>query len=230
MKQTVFLAILFFAFTAWADEPDVSQLEARLQETKLRLGLTEEQMAQLKPVLADHFDAQMAILDKYGLNAEKRDSRPDAQMLRTLRQELDENKINTSKRLSGILSKAQLAEFEKIQKEREKQIQEKLLSKRTEDIGAKLGLTEEQMVQLKPVLADHFDAQMAILDKHGIAIGNRSDRGRVGLRKLRALRRDLDKISDNTSKRLSGILSKAQLAEFEKIQKEQRDQMREKLR
>ena len=129
MKQTVFLAILFFAFTAWADEPDVSQLEARLQETKLRLGLTEEQMA-----------------------------------------------------------------------------------------------------QLKPVLTDHFDAQMAVLDKHGIAVGNRGDRGRLGLRKLRALRRDMDKISDNTSKRLSGILSKAQLAEFEKIQKEQRDQMREKLR
>ena len=230
MKQTVFLAILFFAFTVWADESDVSQLEARMRETKSKLGLTEEQMAQLKPILADHFDAQMAILDKYGLNAENLDNRPDAQTLRALRQELDENKTNTSKHLSGILSKTQLVEFEKIQKEHKKQIQEKLLSKRTEDIGVKLDLTEEQMAQLKPILADHFDAQMAILDKHGIAVGNRGDRGRLGLRKLRALRRDLDKISDNISKRLSGILSKAQLAEFEKIQKEQREQMREKLR
>ena len=126
MKQTVFLAILFFAFTAWTDEPDVSQFEARMQETKSRLGLTEEQMAQLKPVFADHFDAQMAILDKYGLNAENLDNRPDAQTLRALRQELDENKTNSSKRLSGILSKAQLAEFEKIQKEQREQMREKL--------------------------------------------------------------------------------------------------------
>ncbi len=129
MKQTVFLAILFFASTAWADEPDVSQLEARLQETKSRLGLTEEQMAQLKPIFADHFDAQMAILDKYGLNAENRDNRPDAQTLRALRQELDENKTNTSKRLSGILSKTQLAEFEKIQKEYRDLIRKKLRSR-----------------------------------------------------------------------------------------------------
>ena len=227
MKPTVFLAILFLAFAAGADEPDLSQLEARMQETRSRLALTEKQMAQLKPILEDHFDAQMAILDKYGLSAE---NRPDAQTLRVLRLELDQNKTNTSKHLSGILSRAQLAEFEKIQIEWKKQIQEKLLSKRTEDIGAKLGLTEEQMAQLKPILADQFDAQMAVMDKHGIALGDSGDRGRLGLRKLRALRRDLDKISDNTSKRLSGILSKAQLAEFEKIQKEQREQMREKLR
>ena len=227
MKQIVILATLFFAFAAWADEPDLSQVEARMRETKSRLALTEGQMAQLKPILEDHFEVQMAVLDKYGLNAE---NRPDVQALRALSQELDENKIKTSKRLSGILSSAQLVEFEKIQKERKKQIQEKLLSKRTENIGAKLGLTEEQVAQLKPILADQFDAQMAILDKHGIAVGNRGDRGRLGLRKLRALRRDLDKVSDNTSRRLSGILSKAQLAEFEKIQAEQREQMREKLR
>ena len=227
MKQTVLLATLFFAFTAWADETDLSQLEARRQETKLRLGLTEEQMAQLKPILDDHFDAQMAILDKYGFNAE---NRPDAQTLRTLRQELYENKVKTSKRLSDILSSVQLAEFEKIQIENKKQIQEKLLSKRAENIGTKLGLTEEQMAQLKPILADQFDAQMAVLDKHGIAVGDRGDRGRLGFRKLRALRRDLDKISDKISKRVSDILSSAQLAEFKKIQKEQREQMREKLR
>lgn len=225
MKQTLLLATLFLAFVAWADESDISRFEARMQETKSRLGLTEEQMARLKPILEAHFDTQMVIMDKYGLNTE---SRPDAQTLRALRHELDENKTNTSKRLSGILSKAQLAEFEKIQAERKKQIQEKLLSKRTEDIGAKLGLTEEQIAQLKPILADQFDAQMAVLDKHGIAAGKRGDKGRLGLRKLRALRRDMDKVSDNISKRLSGILSKAQLAEFEKIQKEQREQMREK--
>ena len=230
MTQTMLLAILFFAFTAWADEADLSPVEVRMQETKSRLALTEKQKVQLKPILEDHFDAQMAVLDKYGLDAEDRDNRPDAQTLRALRQELEENRIKTSKRLSGILSSEQLAEFEKIQIEQKRQIQEKFLSKHTEDIGAKLGLTGEQKVQLKPIHEDHFDAQMAVLDKHGFATGNRGDRKRLRLRKLRALRKDLDKISDKTLGRLSGILSSEQLAEFEKIQAQQREQMRNKFR
>ena len=229
MTQTVLLATLFFAFTAWADEPDLSR-PMLMQETRARLGLAEDQMMQLRPILRDQINALMAILDKYGLNVENRDSLPDAQTLRALRRELDENKTKTSKRLSGILSGEQLAEFEKIQKERKKQIREDFLSKRAEDIGAKLGLTEEQIRQFKPVLASHFDAQMAVLDKQGVAIGSRGDRKRLRFRKLRALRKDLDKISDKTSKRLSEIFSKVQLAEFEKIQKEQRQKMREKFR
>ena len=230
MIQTVLLTALFFASTAWADEPDLSRLKMRVQETISRLDLTEEQIRQLKPVLADHFNAQTAVLDKYGFNSANRDDRPDAQTLHALRREFDDNKNMTSKRLSGILSKEQLAEFEKIQKVQKKQIREKFLSKRAEDIGAKLGLTEEQIRQLKPVLADHLNAQMAVLDKHGIAIGNRGDRKRLRFRKLRALRKDLDRIRDRTSKHLSDILSKKQLVEFERIQKEQRQRMREQFR
>ena len=125
MTQTVLLATLFFTFTAWADESDLSRLKARMQEIGSRLGLTEEQVIQLKPILEGHFDAQMAIFDKYGLNVENRGSRPDVQTLRALRKDLDENKTKTSKRLSGILSREQLAEFEKIQKEQRQKMREK---------------------------------------------------------------------------------------------------------
>ena len=128
MTQTMLLAILFFAFTAWADEADLSPVEVRMQETKSRLALTEKQKVQLKPILEDHFDAQMAVLDKYGLDAEDRDNRPDAQTLRALRQELEENRIKTSKRLSGILSSEQLAEFEKIQAQQREQMRNKFRS------------------------------------------------------------------------------------------------------
>ena len=230
MTRIVLLVTLFFTCTVWADEPDLSQFETRIQETGARLGLTEERQTRLKPILEDHFDAQMAILDKYGLGAGNRDEQPDFQKIRALRNELDTNKTKTAKRLSGILSKEQMVEFEKIQTERKQQIKAEVQSKRIEAIGARLALTKKQMAQVKPIFEDHFDAQMAILDKYGLTIGNRDGSKRPGFRTLRALRNDMNRNKAKTMKRLSEILSDEQLTEFEKMQAEQRERMREHFR
>lgn len=232
MTRIVLLATLFFACTAWAGEPDLSQLETRIQETRARLGLTEEQQAQLRPILEEHFDAQMAILDKYGLGVGSRggDKLPDFQKMRALRNELDANKTKTAKRLSNVLSKEQVAEFENIQAERKQRIQETLQSKLIEKIGTKLGLAGEQMAQVKPILEHHFTTQMAILNKHGIRIGNQKGNKRPGFRALRALRNDMEQHKAKTMKQLSSILSKEQMAEFENMQAEQKQRMREHFR
>ena len=229
INKLLFITILLTG-ASWANAQDPTQLEARMEETKSRLNLTEDQITQLKPILEAHFEAQMAILSKYDLGEQNRENRPDIETLRALRRELDENKTKTAASLKGILSSAQMAEFEEIQAERKKQFQERLLSKRAEDIGVQLGLTAEQVGQLTPVLADHSNAQMAVLEKHGIEIGNGGERNRMRLRALRALRNDMDEVSENTSKRLSGILSKAQLDQFELIQQAQRERLREIIR
>ena len=232
MTRMVLLATLFFACTAWADEPDLSQFKIRIQKTASRLALTEEQQAQLRPILEDHFDAQMAILDQYGLGAGNRDGgrQPDFQTMRALRNELDTNRTKIAKRLSGILSKEQMAEFETIQAERKQQIRETLQSKLIEAIGTKLALTGKQMARVKPILQNHFDAQMGILNKHGIKIGNLERGKRPGLRTLRALRNDMDENRAKTMKQLSGILSEEQMAAFETMQAEQKERMRARFR
>ena len=229
MTRVMLLVTLFFACTAWADGPDHSRFEARLQEARARLGLTEEQQARLRPILEGHFAAQMAILDQYGLGVGTRDGdrQPGFQKMRALRNELNANKTKTAKQLSGILSKEQIAEFEKIQAERKLQLQEILQSKHIEKIGTKLALTETQMARLKPILEHHFATQMTILDKHGINIGNQEGSQRPGFISLRALRNDMNENRARTMKQLSGILSAEQLAAFEKMQAEQRERMRE---
>lgn len=232
MTHIVLLATLFFACTAWADGPDRSQFEAGIQETRARLGLTEEQQARLRPILEDHFAAQMTILDQYGPGVGTRDDdqQPDFQKMRALRNELDANKTKTAQRLSGVLSGEQLAEFEKIQAERRQQLQGTLQAKHIEKIGTKLVLTETQMAQVKPILEHHFAAQIAILDKHGINIGTQEGSQRPGFRKLRALRNDMNENKTKTTQQLSGVLSAEQLAAFEKIQAEQRERLRAHLR
>ena len=223
MERRMFFATLFFAFTAQTAEPDLSPLDERLQETRLRLALTEEQMTEVRPILQDHFDAQMAIMDKYDMDGSS--SRSDSQQLRTLRQALEANKAQTAERLGAILSAEQMAEFDKIQAEHKRQALERFREKRIEDIGARLALTEEQMTEVRPILQDHFDAQMTILDKYDIGNGKRPK-----LRKLRALRQDLKANKAQTTKRLAAILSAEQTAEFDKIQAEQKERTREKFR
>ena len=232
MTRIVFPVLLLGAFLAWADEPDLSQLETRLGEVKARLALTEEQAAQVKPILEEHFNTQMAILGRYGIDTGSLDSneRPDPEKLHALRKELDANKTRTEARLSGVLAAEQVAEFRKIQAERKEQIQEKIRSGQLEEIASSLDLTEAQTAQVKPILARHFDAQMAILDKHGIDLTGRDGRRRLGFRKRRALRRDLDGNMTETVAQLATILSAAQLAEFEKIQAARREQLRKALR
>ena len=131
MTRVMLFATLFFICTAWADEPGHAQFEARMQKTKARLGLTEEQQTRLRPILKDHFAAQMVILDKYGLGVGTRDGdkQPDFRKLRTLRNELDANKAKTVKHLSDILSDEQLAEFEKMQAEQRERIREHIRSR-----------------------------------------------------------------------------------------------------
>ena len=218
MTRRVLAATLFFAFAAQATEP----LEERLQETKSRLVLTEEQLTKVRPILQEHFAAQRAILDQYDIG---RGKRPDAQQFRALRRALDASKAQTAKRLAGILSAEQMAEFDKIQAERKKQLYEQFLSKRIEDMGARLVLTEEQLTKVRPILQEHFAAQRAILDQYDIGRGKRPD-----AQQFRALRRALDASKAQTAKRLAGILSAEQMAEFDKIQAEQREQIRENFR
>lgn len=130
MTRIVFPALLLAGFLAWADEPNLSQLGARLDEAKARLALTEEQLAQVKPIIEEHVKTQLAVLDKYGIDIEARDDRKQLgfRKRRALRKDLENNKDKTVEKLAGILSAAQLAEFKKIQAEVRDQLRKALRS------------------------------------------------------------------------------------------------------
>lgn len=130
MRRIVFLAALLCVCLAWADEPDMSQLEARLGEVKARLALTEAQAAQVKPILEAYFEAQLAVLDKHGIDISDRDGRRRLgfRKRRALRKDLNRNMTETVAQLANVLSAAQLAEFENIQAARREQLRQELRS------------------------------------------------------------------------------------------------------
>ena len=209
-----------------ADEATGSRLQAGLKEVGARLALTSEREARVRSIFEEYLKAQTATLDRYDTGTDDRGSAIDIQRMRTLREELRANSVKVESRLSDVLSEIQMAEFERIRDEQEEKLRERLLSRRLEEIGARLGLTSEQTDRVRPVLKEHFEAQMAILDEHGIALGDRDGHKRPGFRTLRRVRRDLSENNARTEKRLSAFLTEAQTEAYEALQAEQRDKMR----
>src|SRR5262245_33203864 len=92
------------------------QLRERLEELKLRLELTPEQVEQIRPVLREEFQKLKAVRDKYNEQGRKRRTR--LQMARELRKIQDA----TDNQLKKILSKKQMEELKKIRQGRREQI------------------------------------------------------------------------------------------------------------
>lgn len=102
---------------------------------------------------------------------------------------------------------------------------------RIQETRERLNLTDEQIEQVTPILRAGFEAQMEVLEQHGIDIGNRSGgRNRLRLRQLRQLGRDLDAARERTVEELGAVLSEEQIEVYKEIQEERRQAMRERLR
>lgn len=114
---------------AWASPDANTTREQRIAEVQARLNLTNEQLAQIRPVLQDAAEAQRAVLQKYGIDLEaEAGSRRKVGMRegRKLRGDLQKVQADTQRRLEGILTQQQLKEFEKIQRERAEDLRKRI--------------------------------------------------------------------------------------------------------
>ena len=103
------------------------------------------------------------------------------------------------------------------------------------EIQSRLNLTEEQIQQFKPIFVDNFEKRMNLMNKYGINIDNQkttnnnNGMGVMGIRQLRSLKKEIDKINKNAEKQLSNIFTKEQMNIYKLFQEEQRDEMKERL-
>ncbi len=122
------------------------------------------------------------------------------------------------------------------------------LQERLEEAKARLKLTDEQVEQVRPIFRASTEKQMAVLEKHGIDLrdggasrgdgdarrrggaGRRGAGNRQDLQQLRALGDDLEALRKETRKELKNVLTKEQFKEFKKMQEENREAMRQRIR
>ncbi|MEO0422261.1 MAG: hypothetical protein AAF184_08005 [Pseudomonadota bacterium] len=108
------------------------------------------------------------------------------------------------------------------------QAQQEELQQRLADVAERLELTEEQKVQIEPIITESFAQQQQLLRKYGIDPSGQG--GRPSPRTARQLRGDMQDLRENTRQQLDGILSETQMEEFARLQDEMRTQMRNKIR
>ena len=85
-------------------------------------------------------------------------------------------------------------------------------------VSERLQLTDEQKTKVEPILQDSFTRRHEVIEKY---------RGQHDLKSLRAMRRELEPIRNETDTKLKEILTKDQMKELENIRAEMKEKMRQ---
>lgn len=99
-----------------------------------------------------------------------------------------------------------------------------------EQTKQRLNLSEEQEKKLVPIIEKSMEQRKALFDKHGIERPKNGEKKRPSFSQMMALKEDMDKLNADTRAQLSSVLNDEQLAQWDEIQKENKDKMRKRMR
>ena len=90
----------------------------------------------------------------------------------------------------------------------------------------RLQLTPEQQAALEPILTASAEQRVAVLQSYGFS---GETRPKLSFRQKLSLRKEMQAIREKTEGQVAEVLSAEQLAEYKKIQEENREQLRARL-
>ena len=121
---------------------------------------------------------------------------------------------------AAILSLVLISPFALANSDRMAQVEQRM-----EEARERLNLSDEQMDQMTPVLAESMEKRREILSSYGIDPENSANaKGKLGLRKALAMKKELNAIRTDTLRALDDVLTDEQLEEFKLMQAEHWDQ------
>ena len=127
------MASLTTSLAQQADPDRVAELEARVEQTRERLNLTDEQVARIEPILESSFEASMLVLENHGIDLSvPRDQRerPGFRKMRAIAKDMKAVRQETAEEMAEILSDEQMEEYRKIQEERRAELREQIRARR----------------------------------------------------------------------------------------------------
>lgn len=98
---------------------------------------------------------------------------------------------------------------------------------RIEEVRRRLELSDEQRAEVESLLRRDFERRVEVLQRHGMT---RESDQRPSRQAMRAARRDLQAVREETDAQLERILDDRQLEEYRNIRQEAQEDMRERLR
>ena len=104
-------------------------------------------------------------------------------------------------------------------------------AEKLEETKVRLNLTDDQFVSIEPILIEDLTQKNQVLLEHGINLeSGKRPTGGMNIRKARALANDMDSVREKTIEKLSVYLSDEQIQEYKKIQKENKEKIRERIK
>jgi hypothetical protein len=133
LTTMMFFCLVIFSPLTLAETDQAAQLEQRLEQAKARLGLTDDQLEQMAPVLQETMDAQQRILTSYGIDLEGQDDPAQTLGIRkamAMKRELDVVRADMLAAVEGILTNEQFDEFKRLQSERQSEMRTRIRGQR----------------------------------------------------------------------------------------------------
>ena len=100
---------------------------------------------------------------------------------------------------------------------------------RIEEFQTRLRLTDEQLEELRPVIAENSEKIRLALEEAGLQQGGGGGASSLGRRGRIRLGRQIRDIQEETDKKMREILMDEQLDEYEAIQAERREELRARI-
>ena len=133
LTNMMFFCLVIFSPLTLAETDQAAQLEQRLEQAKARLGLTDDQLEQMAPVLQETMDAQQRILTSYGIDLEGQDDPAQTLGIRkamAMKRELDVVRADLLAAVEGILTNEQFDKFKRLQSERQSEMRTRIRGQR----------------------------------------------------------------------------------------------------
>ena len=119
-----------------ADPDRTAEIEAKAQE-KLEqvieeLNLTDDQRAEMRPILEASFERQAAVLEEYDIEFgdQSREDRLSRRERRALRNDLENEREKTLEALADVLDEDQLKAYQEMADERKEEVRSRLQDRR----------------------------------------------------------------------------------------------------
>lgn len=214
--QKTVIIMLACVLCAFAVESSFAQERAFepgqiLSDLKARLQLTEEQIAQLRPIMQNHSDRLRALIEQYkgqGITG-----------LKSLQEELAPLRDEVNTRLGPILTETQKQELQAFYEELRDTVNETIRERIIAELSERLELAEEQAEQLLPILRDNIEQRRELVEKL-------REQGRDG---FQAFREGYQALQETTTERMKAILNAEQLRKIEAYQEELREKIRQEI-
>lgn len=178
-----------------------------------RLSLSPYQVEKIGPRVREHLDSMRELFASYRYGG--------AGSIPSLLQEFEEVREDFRIDMDVHLNDEQMLEYMKIREEVNASIRDTVIDHRVDTLREKLGLSDEQVAAVRPIIAETFDDRQRLMSFH-------TDQGGGGARLQRNLGPEVKAVEEKMEQQLQGVLTKAQMDDYHEFLEEKRQYLREK--